>query len=94
MGRGIQDTSNRHLGAPGRSEGPDASRVTLNSLVAGLRELGYAEGRNIVIERHHERLHTPSSTELIQAIGFGLSVGHLCDGAKCLTSNSAVNGNC
>src|SRR5277367_6303676 len=37
--------------APGRSEGPDASRVTLNSLVAGLRELGYTEGQNIVIER-------------------------------------------
>jgi hypothetical protein len=43
---------------------------------------------------HHERLHTPSSTELMQAIGFGLSAGHLRDGAKCLTSNSAVNGNC
>jgi putative ABC transport system substrate-binding protein len=37
--------------APGRSEGADASRVTLNSLVAGLRELGYTEGQNIVIER-------------------------------------------
>jgi putative ABC transport system substrate-binding protein len=37
--------------APGRSEGPDASRVTLNSLVTGLRELGYTEGQNIVIER-------------------------------------------
>jgi putative ABC transport system substrate-binding protein len=37
--------------APGPSEGPDASRVTLDSLVAGLRELGYTEGQNIVIER-------------------------------------------
>jgi len=37
--------------SPGRSEGPDASRVTLNALVAGLRELGYTEGQNIVIER-------------------------------------------
>src|ERR1700686_4953408 len=37
--------------APGRSEGPDASRITLNSLVTGLRELGYTEGQNIVIER-------------------------------------------
>jgi ABC-type uncharacterized transport system substrate-binding protein len=37
--------------SPGRSEGPDASRVSLNSLVAGLRDLGYAEGQNIVIER-------------------------------------------
>jgi len=37
--------------APGRSEGPDASRATLDSLVAGLRELGYTEGQNIAIER-------------------------------------------
>jgi putative tryptophan/tyrosine transport system substrate-binding protein len=36
---------------PGRSEGADASRATLNALVAGLRELGYAEGQNIAIER-------------------------------------------
>ena len=37
--------------APGPSEGPDASRVTLNSLIAGLRELGYTEGDNIGFER-------------------------------------------
>jgi putative tryptophan/tyrosine transport system substrate-binding protein len=37
--------------SPGRSEGPDASRVTLNAMVSGLRELGYTEGQNIVIER-------------------------------------------
>jgi putative tryptophan/tyrosine transport system substrate-binding protein len=37
--------------SPGRPEGPDASRVTLNAFVAGLSELGYTEGQNIVIER-------------------------------------------
>ena len=37
--------------APGPAEGPDASRVTLNSLIAGLRELGYTEGDNIGFER-------------------------------------------
>jgi putative ABC transport system substrate-binding protein len=37
--------------SPGHSEGPDAGRATLNALVTGLRELGYAEGRNITIER-------------------------------------------
>jgi putative tryptophan/tyrosine transport system substrate-binding protein len=36
--------------APGRSEGSDASRPTLNFLVTGLRELGYTEGQNIAIE--------------------------------------------
>ena len=39
------------LVSPGHSEGPDASRVTPNSLVIGLRELGYTEGQNITIER-------------------------------------------
>jgi len=35
----------------GRSARPDAGRVTLNALVAGLLELGYTEGKNIAIER-------------------------------------------
>ena len=37
--------------SPGHSEGADPSRVTLNSLVMGLREVGYTEGQNISIER-------------------------------------------
>src|SRR5262245_58192352 len=37
--------------SPGRADGPDASRVTLNSLITGLRELGYTEGQNITIDR-------------------------------------------
>jgi putative ABC transport system substrate-binding protein len=37
--------------APSRSEGLDASRATLDALVGELRELGYREGQNIVIER-------------------------------------------
>ena len=51
--RAQQETKIPRIGllAPGRSEGADASRGTLNSLVAGLRELGYTEGQNIVIER-------------------------------------------
>jgi len=57
--------------APGPSKGPDASRVTLESLVAGLRELGYTEGHNIVIERRFgesnlDRLREVA-TELIES---------------------------
>ena len=37
--------------SPGRSDGSDASRATLDALVTGLRELGYTEGQNIAIER-------------------------------------------
>ena len=44
--RAQQETKIPRIGilSPGRSEGPDASRVTFNSLVTGLRELGYTEG--------------------------------------------------
>jgi putative ABC transport system substrate-binding protein len=56
--------------SPGSSEGPDASRATLNALVAGLRELGYTEGQNIAIERRFgesnpDRLHKVT-TELVE----------------------------
>ena len=37
--------------APGRSDGSDTSRATLDSLLTGLRQLGYVEGQNITIER-------------------------------------------
>jgi putative ABC transport system substrate-binding protein len=37
--------------SPGRSEDSNPNRVILNAFVAGLRELGYAEGQNITIER-------------------------------------------
>jgi putative tryptophan/tyrosine transport system substrate-binding protein len=36
--------------APGPSQGPDASRLMANGLVAGLHELGHDEGRNIIVE--------------------------------------------
>ena len=46
----------------GRSEGSDASRATLNAVVTGLRDRGYTEGQNIVIDREFgeanpDRLH-------------------------------------
>src|SRR5271170_7566975 len=50
--------------APGRSEGSDASRVTLNSLVAGLRELGYIEGHNIAVERRFGEFDSDRLREL------------------------------
>jgi ABC-type uncharacterized transport system substrate-binding protein len=37
--------------SPGRSEGQDVIRSTLDALVEGLRHLGYVEGQNITIER-------------------------------------------
>jgi ABC-type uncharacterized transport system substrate-binding protein len=36
---------------PGHAEGPDASRAMINAMVEGLRDLGYADGRNIAFER-------------------------------------------
>ena len=51
--RAQQQTKAPRIGilVTGRSDGADASRVTLNSLVMGLRELGYIEGQNIAYER-------------------------------------------
>ena len=37
--------------APGRSDNSDASLTALNAFEAAMRELGYAEGRNIALER-------------------------------------------
>ena len=50
--------------APGRSDGPDASRATLNAFMAGLRELGYREGQNIAIERRFGESSTDRLSEL------------------------------
>jgi putative tryptophan/tyrosine transport system substrate-binding protein len=51
--RAQRETKTPRIGilAPGRSVGADAGLVTLNSIVTGLRELGYIEGQNIAIER-------------------------------------------
>ena len=36
---------------PGHAEGPDASRVMINAIIEGLSDLGYTDGKNIIIER-------------------------------------------
>jgi ABC-type uncharacterized transport system substrate-binding protein len=36
---------------PGHAEGPDASRVMINAIIEGLSDLGYTEGKNIIVER-------------------------------------------
>jgi len=63
LARAQQATKIPRIGVllPGSSEGSN-NRVTLNAFVAGLRELGYAEGQNITIEREFagpniDRLH-------------------------------------
>jgi putative tryptophan/tyrosine transport system substrate-binding protein len=50
--------------SPSRSEVSNPNRVLLNAFVAGLRELGYAEGQNITIERE---LAEPNADRLREA---------------------------
>jgi ABC-type uncharacterized transport system substrate-binding protein len=51
--RAQQPTKMPRIGilTPGRSDNSDASLATLNAFVPALRELGYIEGQNIIIER-------------------------------------------
>ncbi len=54
--------------SPSRSGGPDVSRVALNGLVAGLRDLGYVEGQNITIQREFAGPDTDRLRELASAL--------------------------
>ena len=54
--------------SPSHSEGPDVSRVALNALLAGLRELGYSEGQNITIERQFAGPSADRLRELASAL--------------------------
>jgi len=61
--------------APGRSAGADASLATLNSVVTGLRELGYIEGENIAIERGFGEANADRLREVAaEFVGHGLDV--------------------
>jgi ABC-type uncharacterized transport system substrate-binding protein len=61
--------------APGRSVGADASLATLNSVVTGLRELGYIEGENIAIERGFGEANADRLREVAaEFVGHGLDV--------------------
>jgi ABC-type uncharacterized transport system substrate-binding protein len=60
---------------PGRSVGADASLLTLNSVVTGLRELGYVEGQNIAIERGFGEANADRLREVsAELVGHGLDV--------------------
>src|SRR5947199_2293193 len=60
---------------PGRSVGADASLLTLNSVVTGLRELGYVEGQNIAVERGFGEANADRLREVAaELVGHGLDV--------------------
>jgi putative tryptophan/tyrosine transport system substrate-binding protein len=70
--------------APGRSVGADASLATLNSIVTGLRELGYVEGQNIAIERGFGEANGDRLREVAAEL-----VGHALDLIVALSTTAA-----
>ena len=50
--------------SPSRSQDSSPNRVTLRAFVAGLRELGYVEGQNIIIEREYSEANADQLREL------------------------------
>ena len=50
--------------SPSRSQESSPNRVTLRAFVAGLRELGYVEGQNIIIEREYSEANADQLREL------------------------------
>jgi len=54
--------------SPSRSQDASPNRVTLKAFVAGLRELGYAEGQNITIEREFAEANADQLREAAAAL--------------------------
>ena len=61
--------------SPGRPELPEPGVFMLDALVQGLHELGYVEGRNLIIERHYAEWRPERLRELASELaGAGVDV--------------------
>jgi putative ABC transport system substrate-binding protein len=61
--------------SPGRSELPDSGVIMLDGFLQGLHELGYAEGRNLILERHYAEWRPERLRELAAELaGAGVDV--------------------
>src|SRR5262245_59467367 len=77
VGGGAQAGRRPRIGlpSPGRSVGADPTLATLNSVVTGLRELGYVEGQNIAIERGFGEANADRLREVVaELVGHGPDV--------------------
>jgi putative ABC transport system substrate-binding protein len=70
--------------SPSRSQDASPNRVTLKAFVAGLRELGYAEGQNITIEREFAEADADQLREAAAAL-----VNHKVDVIVTLSTTAA-----
>src|SRR5262249_53378083 len=70
--------------SPSRSQDASPNRVTLKAFVAGLRELGYAEGQNITIEREFAEANADQLREAAAAL-----VNHKVDVIVTLSTTAA-----
>src|SRR5262245_5746407 len=61
--------------SPGRSELPEPGVIMLDALVQGLHELGYAEGRNLILDRRFAEWRPERLRELAAELaGAGVDV--------------------
>jgi putative ABC transport system substrate-binding protein len=61
--------------SPGRSELPEPGVIMLDAFVQGLHELGYAEGRNLILERRYAEWRPERLRELAAELaGAGVDV--------------------
>jgi putative tryptophan/tyrosine transport system substrate-binding protein len=61
--------------SPGRSELPEPGVIMLDAFVQGLHELGYADGRNLILTRHYGELRPERLRELAAELaGAGVNV--------------------
>ena len=83
--------------SPGRSELPEPGVIMLDAFVQGLHELGYAEGRNLILERRYAEWRPERLRELaaeLAGAGVDLIVAFATPAARASSRSQATRCRC